>query len=246
MKNLTPALLGSLCLLALLSACKSTNSVELFRINENGKITNIGRNADEGHAIYGHFRSTDAYDRAFVTIQNDGGGNSPSVCYIKLNDGQTNDGVGIGERFEPCRNATIFNEGAIFKNLDAIGIYVKTDSPWGSYELFMYEDGQLKKYLSRPVFDEHWQNDEDFFRIDPDDNAQAYLSYSVIGPDGSITLKKEHLKIADIKNGDALTLPPIPMPSRDLPKAPTDTEITIDAENSNPQSITDTTTDVFR
>ena len=87
----------ALCCLALFGACRATNSVELFRVNDNGEVVNIGRGSDDEHIIYGHFRLPDVYDRAFVTVQ-DLDADQNSVCYVKINAGQVKGGVGMGIR----------------------------------------------------------------------------------------------------------------------------------------------------
>lgn len=183
-----------------MAACHSTNSVELFRVNQNGEVVNIGRGADAEHVIYGHFRD-DNYDRAALTIQNPDTQNA--VCYININNGQTSNSVGVGIRMDSCSKASLLNEGKIFDNLDQIAVYDQSHLPWGTYRLYRYIDGHFSDVLTRPIHIDHWQEGIDVLRIDPDHRTQVILTYSTAADDGSPARVQETVAIDAILNGTA-------------------------------------------
>lgn len=216
--------------LAVLASCKSTNSVELFRVNANGEVVNIGRGADDGHVIYGHFRKTDAYDRASMTIQNDTRDGKGSMCYLKIDEGQVSGGLGVGVRIDPCNEAYILNEGRMLGELDDIGLYYQVTPPWGTYQLYRYENGQLVPVLTRQIFDEHWKAGIDVLRRDPSDEAFVFVTYSRAGEDGIVDIVKERVAISSLlapqpSQPEVCPEPtdePGPMPAADNPP-PTET-----------------------
>ena len=184
-----------------MAACHSTNSVELFRVNQNGEVVNIGRGADAEHVIYGHFRETDTYDRAALTVQNPDTHNA--VCYINVNDGQTSHSVGVGIRIDSCSKASLLNEGMIFDNLDQIAVFDQSNLPWGTYRLYRYHDDHFSEVLTRPIHIDHWQEGIDALRVDPDQRTQVVLTYSVTANDGSPARVQETVAIDAILNGTA-------------------------------------------
>ena len=196
----------ALCCLALLGACHATNSVELFRVNENGEVVNIGRGSDDEHVIYGHFRLPDVYERAFVTVQAlDSEHNS--VCYIKINEGQIGSGVGVGIRLSPCSRAKLVNEVATARGLDGIGVYDLTNAPWGVYTLYLYDGSTFVPLIERPVFDEHLAVGLDAFRVNPQNPNEAFVTYSHKDENGRIGMIKETVGIDDVLAGKLLRLP---------------------------------------
>lgn len=195
-----------LCCLALLGACHAMNSVELFRVNENGEVVNIGRGSDDEHVIYGHFRLSDVYERAFVTVQAlDSEHNS--VCYIKIDEGQVGSGVGVGIRLSPCSRAKLVNEVATARGLDGIGVYDLTNAPWGSYTLYFYDGSTFVPLIERPVFDEHLAAGLDAFRVNPQNPNEAFVTYSHKDENGRIGMIKETVVIEDVLAGKLLRLP---------------------------------------
>lgn len=196
-----PALALAVCGLAALSACRATNSVELFRVNDNGEVVNIGRGSDYEHLIYGHFRTATAYDRAFVTVQPSESG-ADSVCYVKVNDGQVNNGVGVGIRLAPCSNAKLVNELTVANGLDGIGIYDLTKAPWGTYFLYFYDGSAFRPILETPFFDEHLAAGLDAFRINPENPAQAFITYSYKDENGHIGVAKKTVETQTLLSGD--------------------------------------------
>ena len=166
--------LFAFCFVAVIGACKSTNSVELFRINDNGEIVNIGHGADEGHVIYGHFRDAVRYDRAAATLVRPT--ETSAVCYINVNDGQTNEGQGDGIRIDPCVDIYIVNEGKIFGDLDDIGLFYHTSAgSQGIYQLHVFAEGGYKLVVSRPVDDALWAGNDILKRLE-DGNVQLLRS----------------------------------------------------------------------
>lgn len=196
-----PALILAVCGVAALSACRATNSVELFRVNDNGEVVNIGRGSDYEHLIYGHFRTATAYDRAFVTVQASES-DADSVCYVKVNDGQVNNGVGIGIRLAPCSNAKLVNELTVANGLDGIGIYDLTKAPWGTYFLYFYDGSTFRPILETPFFDEHLAAGLDAFRINPENPAQAFITYSYKDENGHIGVAKKTVETQTLLSGD--------------------------------------------
>ena len=195
----------ALCCLALFGACRATNSVELFRVNDNGEVVNIGRGSDDEHIIYGHFRLPDVYDRAFVTVQ-DLDADQNSVCYVKINAGQVKGGVGMGIRLSPCNKAKLVNEVATANGLDGIGIYDLTRAPWGTYILYFYDGSTFVPLIERPFFDEHLNAGLDSFRVNPENPDEAFVTYSHKDENGRIVMIKETVAIADVLSGKLLRL----------------------------------------
>ncbi len=196
-----PALSLAFCGVAALSACRATNSVELFRVNDNGEVVNIGRGSDFEHLIYGHFRTATAFDRAFVTVQPSESA-ADSVCYVKVNDGQVNNGVGIGIRLAPCSDAKLVNELTVANGLDGIGIYDLTKAPWGTYRLYFYDGSAFRLILETPFFDEHLAAGLDAFRINPENPAQAFITYSYRDENGHIGVAKKIVETQTLLSGE--------------------------------------------
>ena len=192
--------------LTVISACKSTTSVELFRVNENGEVVNIGRGADEGHVIYGHFRDTERYDRAAATVMTPQAAGASSVCYIVVNDGQVNAGVGEGIRLDPCSDITIVNERVITGSLYNIGVYYHEEaSGTGIYNLYEFRDGEYKLLLTRPISNELWNSGTDILKRLEDGTIE--LQFTRPGSDGSIVNETQTLTESAVSSGMALSMP---------------------------------------
>lgn len=201
----------SILVLSTFGACHATNSVELFRVNENGEVVNIGRASDDEHIIYGHFRSNETYDRAFLTVQNPTD-DANSVCYTKIDDGQVNGGVGVGIRMSPCSKAKIVNEGPILEGRDGIGIFDLSQGPWATYVLYIYDGTEFTPLLQRPIFDDHLASGIDAFRVNPANSEEAFITYSKQDADGVIGIVQETLPMADILQKKCVTIPNVKEP----------------------------------
>ncbi len=197
-------------LLLLCSGCSSSlNSVEIFKVNENGEVVNIGRMNDEGHMVYGQFRIHDKYDLAATTMTSPTGGNN-SVCYIKVNDGKTSDSPGVGIRVEPCYAPFILNEGPIVSELDDFGFYYKpAEEDMGVYRLYHYNGGDdFDVLVERPVLAALWES-EGFDALRKNDDDTVTLSYSQVMADGSMGVRSENVSVSAVLDGSALAVPPV-------------------------------------
>ena len=226
---LVPALLLLLC-----SSCSSLNSVELFKVNENGEVVNIGRMNDEGHMIYGQFRIDDKYDLAATTTTAPAGDNNP-VCYIKVNDGKTSNSPGVGIRIEPCTTPYIVNEGPIVSELDDIGFfYSPSVGEMGIYRLYHYNSGNddFDVLVERPVMASLWES-EGFDALRKNDDDTVTLSYSQVMADGSTVVRSETVPVSAVRDGSALAVPPAAAESLD-----DKVRQAIEAESApNPESV---------
>ncbi len=201
---LVPTLLLLLC-----SGCSSLNSVELFKVNENGEVVNIGRMNDEGHMVYGQFRIDDKYDLAATTTTAPTGDNN-SVCYIKVNDGKTSNSPGVGIRIEPCAAPYIVNEGPIVSELDDIGFfYSPSVGEMGVYKLYHYNGSDAFDILvERPILASLWES-EGFDALRKNNDDTVTLSYSQVMADGSTVIRSESVPVSAVREGSALTVPPV-------------------------------------
>ena len=214
MKKTRIALVPTLLLL-LCSGCSSLNSVELFKVNENGEVVNIGRMNDEGHMIYGQFRIDDKYDLAATTTTAPSGDND-SVCYIKVNDGKTSNSPGVGIRIEPCTSSFIVNEGPVVSELDDIGFYYRpTADEMGVYRLYHYNGSDdFEILVERPISAIHWES-AGFDALRRNDDDTVTLSYSQVMADGASVIHSQTVAISAIRNGSALAVPPVAAESLD-------------------------------
>jgi len=173
-----------------LSACQSTTSVELFQLNDSGKVVNIGRSGKNGQLIYGHFAAKERYDRAWVETAETQGTSDilANVCHINAPP------LG-GIRLEPCTQVHLLNEGPLLGNLDTLGIYYTAKAPWGTYILYHYLDGQWSPLLERQIFDEHWASGINVIRRDPQDPDYIFVTSSHREADSTIVLKVEHFRL---------------------------------------------------
>ena len=224
MQKLSLCLSVIFCFLTLFTACKSTNSVELFRVNENGEVVNIGRSADEGHVIYGHFRDPVRYDRAASTLMRPTG--NSAICHILVNDGQTNEGKGVSIRLDPCADIYIVNEGKITSSLDDIGLfYHSVSGSQGLYQLNVFDGKDYQKKIERNVSDDLWKSADILKKLE---DGSLQLQYS--GDEGTVT---EILAAADVLAGNCLTPRPVAaaVPEADpVPESTPDAESTPDVE----------------
>lgn len=166
-------------------ACSSSQKVDLFRVNDNGEVVNIGASQDD-NVLYGHFMSKNAYQRARLSMTKPSEDSVIPVCYIELSQG---DGI----RIEPCANAVMLNEGPALnapEQLDVIGIYHVEAAPWGTYDLYQFVEGTWKKRFSAPILDEHWQSGMDVIRRDPSSPDRVFLTTSQSDSEGKISLHK--------------------------------------------------------
>lgn len=178
-----------LCLMSAV-ACSSTQKVDLFRVNDNGEVVNIGLSQDN-NVLYGHFLTENEYQRVQISMTKPSEETVVPVCYIELSQG---DGI----RIEPCADAIMVNEGVVLDaplKLDVIGIYHIEDAPWGSYDLYQYVDGIWERRFSTPILDEHWQAGIDVIRRDPSDPKRVFLTTSQTDADGKISLQKKLLSM---------------------------------------------------
>ena len=176
MKKTRIALITAGLVMMSVGCSSSLNSVELFKVNENGEVVNIGRMNDEGHMIYGQFRIDDKYDLAATTTTAPTGDND-SVCYIKVNDGKTSNSPGVGIRIEPCTSSFIVNEGPIVSELDDIGFYYKpTTDEMGVYRLYHYNGSDdFNILIERPILATQWAS-EGFDALRKNDDDTVTLS----------------------------------------------------------------------
>ena len=201
-------------LLLLCSGCSSSlNSVEIFKVNDNGEVVNIGRMNDEGHMVYGQFRVDDKYDLAATTMTSPTGGNN-SVCYIKVNEGKTSNSPGVGIRIDPCISPYIVNEGQIVSELDDFGFFYKSsDGDMGIYRLYHYNSGSddFDVLVERPVMASLWES-EGFDVLRKNDDDTVTLSYSQVMADGSTVVRSESVPVSAVRDGSALAVPPVEVP----------------------------------
>ena len=114
--------------------------------------------------------------------------------------------------------------------LDDIGLYYQVTPPWGTYQLYRYENGQFVPVLTRQIFDEHWKAGIDVLRRDPSDEAFVFVTYSRAGEDGIVDIVKERVAISSLlapqpSQPEVCPEPtdePGPMPAADNPP-PTET-----------------------
>jgi len=173
-----------------LSACQSTTSVELFQLNDNGKVVNIGRSGKNGQMIYGHFATKDRYDRAWVETAETKGTSDilANVCHINTSP------LG-GIRLEPCTQVHLLNEGPLLSDFDTLGIYYTAKAPWATYILYQYLDGQWSSLLERQIFDEHWAGGINVIRRDPEAPDYIFVTSSHREADSTIVLKTERIRL---------------------------------------------------
>ena len=199
----------SLGLVPVVAGCSSLHSVELFKVNDNGDVVNIGRMNDEGHMVYGQFREAEQYDLAATTTTSPAGTND-ATCYIKVNKGKTSDSPGVGIRIEPCMMSFIVNEGPVVGGIDDIGFYFRpTSDAMGTYRLYHYNGkDDFDVLVERPVKASDWEN-AGFDALRMNDDGTVTLNYTQQMADGTSAIRTETVSVESIRDGSALAVPPV-------------------------------------
>lgn len=178
------------------SACKSTSSVEIYRVTSHDDIINLGHNQENGLASYGHFRSINQFDRASASVIHPNG--KSNVCYINIDEGQVNGGNGNGFRVEPCQKIILVNEGQVSGDLDNLALlYYETDTDLAVYKLYAFENDTFKCLVNRTVSSDLLNTNPDILKKLEDGSLQ--LTFTLDGNSQTQIISRDELL-----NGSAL------------------------------------------